>query len=337
MAGRARLVLIVEVNTKIGKYMEQQVKVSILVPFYNVENYVGRCVESLFTQTYQNLEFVFVDNCSTDKSREVINDCIDRHGVANRCKMILHEQNMGISVSRNDCLDNATGDYFLFVDSDDYIEPDMVQLLVEAAMKEDADIAGCGYIEEYADHSVECPQRYTNDHDEMMRAITLLTLKGVMWKLLIRRSIVTEHPEVHFIPDPNMVDDYLFCNQVFYYARRFASVDRCLYHWVQYNPNNYTHKAAYNVETQANAVRKVESFYREKGVYDTVKNELRQRKFVLKLPLLLDKHCLDVKRWRSLFPESNDAWQEMDFPKGNQLLFRLAQSPLYWLIPLLKK
>ena len=158
-----------------------------------------------------------------------------------------------------------------------------------------------------------------------------------MWKLLIRRSIVTEHPEVHFIPDPNMVDDYLFCNQVFYYARRFASVDRCLYHWVQYNPNNYTHKAAYNVETQANAVRKVESFYREKGVYDTVKNELRQRKFVLKLPLLLDKHCLDVKRWRSLFPESNDAWQEMDFPKGNQLLFRLAQSPLYWLIPLLKK
>jgi glycosyltransferase involved in cell wall biosynthesis len=317
--------------------MEQQIKVSILVPFYNVENYVGRCVESLFTQTYRNIEFVFVDNCSTDRSREIVNANIAKYDVADKCKMIVHEKNMGISVSRNDCLNHATGDYFLFVDSDDYIEPDMVQLLVEAAQKQDADIAGCGYFEEYADHCVECPQRYTNDHDEMMRAITLLTLKGVMWKLLIRRSIVTDHPDVRFIPDPNMVDDYLFCNQVFYYARRFASVDRCLYHWVQYNPNNYTHKTAYNVETQSNAVRKVESFYREKGVYDIVEKELCQRKFILKLPLLLDKNCINVKRWRTLFPECNNAWKDMNFSLGNRLLFQLAQSPLCGLVSLLKR
>ena len=229
--------------------MEQNIKVSILVPFYNVENYVGRCVESLFTQTYQNIEYVFVDNCSTDRSRDIVNEYMQRFHVEQKCKMIIHEQNMGIPVSRNDCLDNMTGDYFLFIDSDDYIDTDMVELLVEAAVKENADISGCGYIEEFSDHSVEHPQHYSNNHVEMMRAITLLTIKGVMWKLLVRSSIVTDHKEeVRFIPDRNMVDDYLFCCQIFYYAQRFASVGRCMYHWIQYNPNNYTHTTIFAIE-----------------------------------------------------------------------------------------
>jgi len=317
--------------------MEKDVKVSILVPFYKVEKYVGRCVESLFAQTYQNIEYVFVNDCSPDKSMDVINEYIVKYGVADKCKMIVHDKNQGISASRNDCLDNMTGDYFLFVDSDDYIDNDMVELLLEAAIKENADISGCGYIEEYADHQVEHPQYYSNDHDEMLRAITLLTIKGVMWKLLVRSTIVTEHKdEVRFIPDRNMVDDYLFCCQIFYFAQCFSGVDRCMYHWIQYNPNNYTHTTIFAVESQAAAIRKTEEFYRQKGVYDVVKDELLQRKFVSKLPLLLEKHCFDVKRWRTLFPESNESWKKLSFSKGNQLVFRWAQSPLYWLMPFMR-
>lgn len=317
--------------------MEQNTKVSILVPFYKVEKYVGRCVESLFTQTYSNIEYVFVNDCTPDKSMEVINEYIEKYDVSDKCKMIVHEENLGISASRNDCLDNMTGDYFLFIDSDDYIDKDMVELLVDAAVKENADISGCGYIEEYADHSVEHPQKYTNDHDEMMRAITLLTIKGVMWKLLIRSNIVTDHKEeVRFIPDRNMVDDYLFCCQVFYYAQRFAGVDKCMYHWIQYNPNNYTHTTIFAVESQAAAIRKVEEFYRQKGVYEIVKEELNQRKFISKLPLLLDKQCFDVLRWRSLFPESNNYKKNIAFSKKQQILFNFAMSPFYWLLHVVK-
>lgn len=318
--------------------MEQSIKVSILVPFYKVEKYVGRCVESLFSQTYPNIEYIFVNDCTPDKSMEVINECIHRYEVGDKCKIIVHEKNLGISASRNDCLDNMTGDYFLFVDSDDYIDKEMVELLVEAAVKENADISGCGYIEEFADYSIDHPQKYTNDHNEMMRAITLLTIKGVMWKLLVRSSIVTDHKdEVRFIPDRNMVDDYLFCCQIFYYAKRFVGVDRCMYHWIQYNPNNYTHTTIFAVESQAAAIRKTEEFYQEKGVAPIVKNALLKRKFISKLPLLLDKNCIDVKRWRNLFPESNNVWREMHFTKGNKCLFLLAQSPLYWIIHLLKR
>ncbi len=313
--------------------MKDLIKVSILVPFYNVEKYVGRCVESLFTQTYKNIEYIFVNDCTPDKSMEIINAMIEKYGVASQCKMIVHNHNQGISASRNDCLDNMSGDYFLFIDSDDYVDKDMVELLVLAAKKENADISGCGYIEEYVDHSVEHPQKYSNNHNEMMRAITLLTIKGVMWKLLVRSTIVTEHrDEVRFILDRNMVDDYLFCCQIFYYAKRFACVDRCLYHWIQYNPNNYTHTTIFAVESQASAIRKAEEFYREKKVYNVVSEELLKRKFISKLPLLFDFSCFDVRRWRSLFPESNSIWKVMDFSKSNTYLFRLALSPFYWLL-----
>lgn len=76
---------------------EHQIKVSILVPFYKVENYVGRCVESLFTQTYKNIEYVFVNDCTPDGSMEVINEKINKYGMNDKCKMIIHNQNQGIS------------------------------------------------------------------------------------------------------------------------------------------------------------------------------------------------------------------------------------------------
>ena len=307
--------------------MEKKAKVSVLVPFYNVEKYVGRCVESLFSQTYSHIEYVFVNDCTPDNSMDIINEYIDKFNVRNKCVIINHEVNKGISASRNDCLDNATGDYILFIDSDDYIDKDMVELLVKAAIENNADISGCGYIEEYKDRSVEMPQRYTNNHVEMMRAITLLTIKGVMWKLLIRRSIVEEN-QVRFIPDNTMVDDYLFCCQVFFYAKRFASVDKCMYHYIQYNPNNYSKTREFNITSQAKAIIKTEEFYKENGVYELVKDELLQRKFISKLPLLLNKNCYNVKLWRELFPESNNVWKKMKFSFKQKILFRLASSPL---------
>lgn len=311
--------------------MEKKAKVSVLVPFYNVEKYVGRCVESLFSQTYSNIEYVFVNDCTPDNSMDIINEYIDKFNVRNKCVIINHEVNKGISASRNDCLDNATGDYILFIDSDDYIDKDMVELLVKAAIENNADISGCGYIEEYKDHSVEMPQRYTNDHTEMMRAITVLTIKGVMWKLLIRRSVVEEN-QVRFIPDNTMVDDYLFCCQVFFYAKRFASVDKCMYHYIQYNPNNYSKTREFNITSQAKAIVKTEEFYKENGVYELVKDELLQRKFISKLPLLLNKNCYNVKLWRELFPESNNVWKKMNFSFKQKTLFQLASSPLYVLL-----
>ena len=316
--------------------MEQNPKVSILVPFFNVEKYVGKCVESLFTQTYNNIEYIFVNDCTPDNSLEVINEYVKKYSIEEKCKIINHNQNQGICQSRNDCLDNATGDYILFIDSDDYIDRDMVELLVKAAIKDNADISGCGYTEEYDDHSIEIPQKYTNNYNEMLKAITVLTIKGVMWKLLIKRSVV-EANNIRFMPEKNMVDDYLFCCQVFFYSRRFTGVDKCMYHYIQFNPNNYSQRTIYNINHQAEAIRETEKFYKENGVYDIVKKELYIRKFIAKKPLIMDKKCIDIIKWREIFPESNDAWKELNFSFANKILFKLAASPFYWIVPLIMK
>ena len=282
---------------------------------------------------------VYFTNASLNVNRAftyVSNEYIEKYGIAERCKMIIHEQNKGISASRNDCLDNMTGDFFLFVDADDYIDKDMVELLVDAAVRENADISGCGYIEEFSNYSIECPQKYTNDHNEMMRSITLLTIKGVLWKLLIRRKVVVAN-SLRFPYDNSINEDYFFCCKLFYFAKSFTSVDKCLYHYVRYNPNNLTKTSLHNIASQAAAIQKVEEFYREKGVFKIVERELSIRKFISKLPLLLDKTCFDVKKWHSLFPESNYVFKQMNLSVGNKLICLLASSPFYRLIPFLKR
>ena len=91
--------------------MNNDIKVSILVPFYKVENYVGKCVESLFSQTYKNIEYVFVNDCTPDKSMQVINENIDKYGVRDKCKIIEHKTiaeiqlNLTIHLQLDGCLE----------------------------------------------------------------------------------------------------------------------------------------------------------------------------------------------------------------------------------------
>ena len=105
--------------------------VSIIVPVYNVAGYVGRCFDSIAAQTYQNLECIFVDDCGTDASMEVVCNRIADYRGNISFKIIRHEKNRGLSAARNTGVDAATGEYVYFLDSDDLITPDCIALLVD--------------------------------------------------------------------------------------------------------------------------------------------------------------------------------------------------------------
>ena len=108
-------------------------KVSILMPIYKVEQYLEKTLDSIFTQTYLNIEYVFVNDCSPDNSLTVLKDTISKYGIDDsKYTIINHKQNEGIAVSRTDCIANAKGDYVFFVDSDDWIEKDAVEQMVSA-------------------------------------------------------------------------------------------------------------------------------------------------------------------------------------------------------------
>ena len=116
-------------------------KISVIVPIYNVEQYVEKCVQSILGQIYSNLELILVDDGSTDNSSTL---CDRLAKTDNRIKVV-HKENGGLSDARNTGLDVATGDYIGFVDGDDYIDSDMYQILVENLEKYDADISCCRY------------------------------------------------------------------------------------------------------------------------------------------------------------------------------------------------
>ena len=103
-------------------------KISILVPIYGVEHYIERCARSLFEQTYPDIEYVFVDDCSSDQSIAVLEKVMEDYPLRKpHVKIIHHERNKGLSAARNTALEASAGDYVMHVDSDDYIEKTLIK------------------------------------------------------------------------------------------------------------------------------------------------------------------------------------------------------------------
>lgn len=115
--------------------------ISVIIPAYNIENYIERSLRSICEQTYKNLEIIVVNDGSTDKTGEII----DKMAALDSRIVPVHKKNAGVSVARNTGLDRAKGDFIGFVDGDDIIDKDMFEFLINNALKYDADISHCGY------------------------------------------------------------------------------------------------------------------------------------------------------------------------------------------------
>ena len=117
-----------------------------MVPVYGVEKYIERCARSLFEQTYENLEYIFVDDCSPDKSMEILMRVMEDYpNRKEQVRIIHHEHNRGLAAARNTALDAATSSFITHVDSDDYLSLEAIQLLVEKQVETGADIVSGNY------------------------------------------------------------------------------------------------------------------------------------------------------------------------------------------------
>lgn len=166
-------------------------KVSIIVPVYNVEVYLERCVKSIINQTYTNIEILLVDDGSTDKSGILCDEfaeCDERIAV-------FHKENGGLSDARNYGIDRAAGEYLIFVDSDDYIHPQMVEALYKAQNITDADVTACDYtrdidviskihIEDYSLLGIR-----TFDRDEAMNSVSANGIHVMAWNKLYKKKL----------------------------------------------------------------------------------------------------------------------------------------------------
>ena len=204
--------------------------VSVIVPMYGVENYIARCAESLFAQTYPVIEFIFVDDGCKDRTVEILRDVLSRQEPSLQARVrIISKENGGLPHARKTGLDAATGEYVLHVDSDDWLEPETVEKLVRTAVETEADIVVYDFWKEYGNRSKLDSEQDSSIADPNLFRIRLYAYHayGYVWNKFCRRSLY----DGVFVPKYAMHEDIVFSSQILYKAGKIAHLKEGLYHY----------------------------------------------------------------------------------------------------------
>lgn len=204
--------------------------VSVISPVYGVEKYMARFARSLLAQTYTETEFIFVDDGTPDKSMEVLEDLIEKEfpSVFGRVR-IMHQENSGPAMARQKGLSVARGEYVLVVDSDDWVEPDLIESLVNKAVETEADIVVYDFWKEYRHwHKLDREKEYNIGNNlAYRRNLYNYRAYGYTWNKFFRRSLSLNM----FVPKYGMHEDIVFSTQIIYKARKIVHLRKPLYHY----------------------------------------------------------------------------------------------------------
>ena len=165
--------------------------ISIIIPIYNVDKYLTKCIESIVSQTYQDLEIIMVDDGSSDACPQIC----DQYAEKDSRIVVIHQKNSGVSAARNAGLKVATGKYISFIDADDYIEFDMYENMVRAFEIEDSELVICGY--DYVDEDGNTTRLYREKEHEIINQKECFrryfdmppSIRLVVWNKLFKKEI----------------------------------------------------------------------------------------------------------------------------------------------------
>lgn len=216
--------------------------ISILVPVYNVNLYIERCARSLFEQTYKNIEFIFVNDCTPDNSIDILKTIITSYPeVYDKVKIINHINNKGLSYARNTALQNATGEYIIHIDSDDFIDRNCIKELADKVINDSSiDVVFCNF-NFILKGNKSIPYNIPFNDEKNTYICDLLTRKTTtyIWGKLIRRSLLLEN-SLFSVPGLNQGEDYVLIPRITFYANKIVKVEKALYNYIRYNINSYT-------------------------------------------------------------------------------------------------
>lgn len=222
-------------------------KVSVLVPVYGVEKYIERCARSLFEQTLDDIEFIFVDDCTPDRSIEILESVIEKYRLrfAEKkydVKIVRMLTNSGQAAVRQHGIQLATGDYITFCDSDDIMPEDAVESLYNLAVESDADIVSGDMEWLYDDGTTKRSYiglPYGSDRESVYRALLYKEYTHTLCSKLFRRSLLQEHEYITLLHATNGEDGMLFY-QVLQYANKVIHNNSVVYSYYQ-NSQSSTH------------------------------------------------------------------------------------------------
>lgn len=203
--------------------------VSIIIPIYNVEKYLRECVDSVIGQTYRNLQIILVDDGSTDSCGQIC----DAYSSRDARVVVVHKDNGGLSDARNAGVPLAAGEFTLYLDSDDYLEPNAVEILIASQKNTGADIVLGNFYYTYPDHEKAATawqkSDMTLDNKQAMEALIDGRIETFAWGKLIRREIAL----AHLFPKGKVFEDHYWTHFIFADAAKVALIAQPLIHYRQ--------------------------------------------------------------------------------------------------------
>lgn len=280
--------------------------VSVIIPVYNVENYIGECARSLFEQTLRDVEFIFVNDATQDGSMESLRKVIEAYPQrAERVKIVMKPVNEGLPAARRSGLELAEGEYVAHCDSDDWMEPNMLERMYLEARAYDADAVVCAWFRDNEPFPTKYVHPGENCRDFILSDMIAVGEMQSVWRYMVRRDVYSKGVE---FPRFNQGEDHALMVQLAYHCSSIYCVKQPLYHWRTNMASITNAPSSQAVERRfhgasANA-RMVEAFLTKRGESDRYAQQLTALKlycmFYLR-PLLREGKA--VAEWRSAFPE----------------------------------
>ena len=307
-------------------------KVSVIIPFYKVEPFVERCTRSLLGQTLADVEFLFVDDASPDGSRAIIERVAAEYD--RNVRILTHPQNQGLPAARNTGLAQAHGEFIYHCDSDDYVEPTMLEDMYNAATTEQADFVYCDFYLDFGTSRREMTNPDYTDPEQMIKEGFLAGLmKYNVWNKLVAHKLYTDSGLL--FPAGHGMGEDMTMILLATHATRTAHVAKPLYHYVKLNANAFsnTFSQRHLDDIRFNADRTFAGLA-DWNVPDK-ERFLNFFKLNLKLPFLFSEDSRQRHLWKDWYPEANRYIKQNIYqPSRTRLVQQWAAAGLFPLVRL---
>lgn len=310
--------------------------VSIVVPIYNVEKYVEKCCHSLFGQSYERIEFVFVDDCTTDNSLNVLYNVLSQYPERKEfVKIVHHKINKGVSEARNTGTDVVSGEYLLYVDSDDYLDLNVVEILVAKALEEQADIVVFNVRDIYSDKKSLVERQYVvSDKVSYINNLLIYRINVCVWGKLYKTGIIKKN-KIYFPTGLGYGEDYATSPRIAYYAHKVVYCEDCYYNYVKYNDSSYTRLyKSESIDYLIQAISVLYDFFHSKADYNLYEKSLIKARIYVKVKLLI-AICIYKKRLWNKLPMVVNLYPDVKcvkIPFFYSLVLFLAEHKLFKLL-----
>lgn len=204
-------------------------KISIIVPVYNAEKYLHRCIDSILNQTFTDFEVLLINDGSTDSSGSIC----DEYAKKDSRVRVFHKENGGVSSARQLGIEHCKGEYSIHIDSDDWIEPEMLELLIDEVKSQDVDIVCFDYFKDSKSISIQVRNKPTGTTGySLYKDLMLHNLPGSCCNKMIKHSLYTQN-NIKFPQGINFGEDWYVNVLTSYYSKKISYVNKALYHYVQ--------------------------------------------------------------------------------------------------------